>query len=371
MKKRDEQFYNDPWDRDFYETGSTEPPKSRGGTLAVALIAVILLVNTFRALGLMNFNLLWAMGKTENSQNLSLFGSTEPTAGETTPAVTFSGPATLELCDAVPGALSEGADLERAARSQVTVRCGGEQGSGVVMTVNGYILTAAHTLDSGSVTVTFPGGMELPATVVGSSYDADIAVLYVQASGLTAAEFANSSQLSAGAEAMLLGMDAQEGGIFTFDAEQQTFLPAPDAAAEGFLLVNSAGQVLGLRTANGAVPTAQLKTVVDGILAASFTPRPALELEGHTVSDFDRRYYSIPRGVLVTGVADGGCADDAGIRAGDVITELAGQSVGTSEELAAVLSGFAPGDSVSATVYRQQTRQIMKFTVILSEEEAQ
>lgn len=57
MKKHDEQFYNDPWDRDFYETGSTRPPKNRGGLIAVLLIMVILLSGISTALGLMNIRL--------------------------------------------------------------------------------------------------------------------------------------------------------------------------------------------------------------------------------------------------------------------------------------------------------------------------
>lgn len=71
MKKRDEQFYNDPWDRDFYETGSTRPPKNRGGLIAVLLVLVILLSGISTALGLMNIRLFQQLESTGNPlQNL-------------------------------------------------------------------------------------------------------------------------------------------------------------------------------------------------------------------------------------------------------------------------------------------------------------
>ncbi len=80
MKKRNEQFHNDPWDRDYYGTGSTQPPKNHGATVAVLLVAVIVLGSLTTYLGLMNIRLTQLLQlqeqEQENVQVLQPEGST-------------------------------------------------------------------------------------------------------------------------------------------------------------------------------------------------------------------------------------------------------------------------------------------------------
>lgn len=190
MSKRKEKFYNDPWDRDFYETGSVRPPKDRGGLVAVLLVAVILLGGICSALGIVNIRLLQKIAEGD--------------------------------------------------RSPDTV----------------YLFEEDDT------------GKEVTASTDPLSHDR----------------------------------------------------------------------------------------------------MPQLGLQGQTVSDFDRRYYKLPQGVLVTDVAEERSAHLAGIRAGDVIISLAGSSISSQEELTQALDAYGPGETVQVEIYRSQTQEKLRITVQISEE---
>ncbi len=97
---------------------------------------------------------------------------------------------------------------------------------------------------------------------------------------------------------------------------------------------------------------------------------PKLGLWSQTVSDFDRRFYDLPRGVLVTDVALDGAAEQAGLRTGDVIVSLEGQRVSDQESLQEALMQLMPGQHVQVDFYRQQTETSHSVTVILSKERA-
>ena len=190
MRKRDEKIYNDPWERDFYETGSTRPPKDRGGLVAILLILVILLGGTCSALGIINLHLLQQLAHQEET------------------------PGTLNVFDTAPDQ-------------------------------------------------SFP-------TPIGESDD-----------------------------------------------------------SIGFARMG---------------------------------------MEGQTVSDFDRRFYDLPQGVLITGVTDGSPAQLAGLHPGDVIILLDSLAVSTQEELEYALAQFPAGQPIAVAFYRHQTGKEMNTQITLSEE---
>lgn len=190
MKKHNEKLYNDPWERDFYETGSTRPPQDRGGTTALLLVLVILLGSACSALGIINLHLLKQIGQNEEQNH------------------------TLNVFDSIPG-------------------------------------------DS------------VPASL------------------------------------------GQRGDSIAF---------------------------------------------------------PRMGLEGQTASEFDRQFYELPQGLLVTGVTDGHSADAAGIHAGDVITKLGSHLIASQEELEAVLTLCPSDQELLVEFYRHQTGQKMYTTITLSEE---
>ncbi len=115
----------------------------------------------------------------------------------------------------------------------------------------------------------------------------------------------------------------------------------------------------------------EVESVPAGTLAQSKDRLPRLGLIGQTVSDFDRKYYELPKGVLVTDAAEDRSGYRAGIRAGDVIFSVEGQTVATHEELTARLDGCSPGQKIKMEVYRSRTRERFTATVIILDEEAE
>lgn len=116
---------------------------------------------------------------------------------------------------------------------------------------------------------------------------------------------------------------------------------------------------------DGTQPTAQ----PEGSEPEWLPQAQGLGVQGQTVSDFDRRYYELPRGVLITQVAKSHDAHTAGVRAGDVIVSFNGSSVESQEQLWAALSACQPGEAVQLQLYRSQTGERLAVTITLSEEE--
>lgn len=116
----------------------------------------------------------------------------------------------------------------------------------------------------------------------------------------------------------------------------------------------------------------------DGILATQATdPRQEdsgevtvdlLGMKGQTVSKFDRRFFQLPQGYLVTDLKEESVARQAGIRTGDVIVAVQDHKITSSEELSAVLEQLQPGQSADVRVYRRQLEQEIEMTVVIPED---
>ena len=190
MKNTNQKQYNDPWERDYYGTGSTQPPKDRGGLVAILLVLVILLGGTCSALGFINLRL-----------------------------------------------------LDQLARQEQPV-----------------------------------------------------------------------------------------GTLNVFDATQEPSFPTP----------------IGENT--------------DSVGFAR------MGMEGQTVPDFDRRFYGLPQGVLVTEVTEDAATHLAGIHAGDVIVKFAGQAIESQEDLQAALENCPAGTPLAVEFYRHQDGATMNTQITLPEE---
>lgn len=364
MKKSKDQLNNDPWDQDSYKTGSTKPPKDHGGAIAVLLVALILVGGLCSALGILNARLLQMLRlQTEIAETVSVFeeDATDPTTGSQ--SYISAEEVTLPL-QAPPQDPAE-PPTEAAFPWLVRVTCGDHVGAGLVMTADGYIITNAHLLGSGNVTVTFNNGMRLSAALIGTDKALDVAVLYVQAAGLTPAPFGDSSYLQEGDELLLVGEELLAG---TVSADG-----IPMDWTNAAVVMNRYGQVVGLPTVPGGgsdcLMTGNMKPAVDQILAESLAREADLGLTGQTVSDFDHRFYELPYGVLVIDVKEAGCAAGAGIRTGDVITGLDGTAITTVKQLQAAIGRYSAGDTVNVELYRQQDKKTLTFTITLSEVE--
>ena len=117
-----------------------------------------------------------------------------------------------------------------------------------------------------------------------------------------------------------------------------------------------------------AIPSTTVKEVVDQLIAQGYVSgRPSLGITGDTVSQLEQRLYRLPAGVLVQQVADGSCADKAGIVAGDVIQYAGDTLLESAEDLSSLLYSLSAGDELELVVYRYRTGRQFVVTLTLDE----
>ncbi|MDN4479980.1 S1C family serine protease [Demequina muriae] len=296
--------------------------------------------------------------------------------------------------------LASGEAVERAADSVASVAAsvmpsvvsieasvggaGESTGSGFVIREDGYVLTNNHVVDGAeSVTVILSDGSELDAEVVGATADYDLAVLQVDADGLTPMVFADSSDVVVGDATIAVGSPlGLEGTVTTGivsalhrpvtagDANGTAFIDAiqTDAAINpgnsGGPLLNSKGEVIGINSAIAALPNSGGTAGSVGLgfaIPSNQAQRTAEQLIETGVATYpvigvqlDQRYTG--EGVKVVddefGVVEGGPAEAAGIEAGDIITAIDGRPITQVDELVVQIRAKAVGDDVTLTVQR-------------------
>jgi serine protease Do len=255
-------------------------------------------------------------------------------------------------------------------------------GSGVVISADGYILTNNHVVDGADrVEVELADRRVLTATVVGNDAPSDLAVLKVQATGLRTIPLADSDKARVGDVVLAVGNPLGVGqtvtsGIIsakgrttgTGDGSFQDFLQtdAPiNHGNSGGALVNLQGELLGIPSqmmspSGGsiglgfAIPANMAKTVMGQLISSGHVRRAKLgvgvqEITADLASSLG---LSDLRGALVSQVEPGSPAERAGLKQGDVITEVQGRRVSDGNELRNAISNTAPGTSVAIKVVR-------------------
>lgn len=265
-------------------------------------------------------------------------------------------------------------------------------GTGVVITENGYIVTNAHVIydseyNSGlskDITVVLNGEERYAAEVIGYDRDCDLAVLKIDETGLTAAEFGDSDSLKLGESVTAIGnplgfdlMNTVTRGIVSGMNRQITIndkamnLIQTDAAINsgnsGGPLINKYGQVIGINSSKMsasysetsiegigfAIPSNEVSKIIDDIMEYGYvTGKPQLGISCQDVNETISQMYNLPVGVYITEVTDGSAADEAGLRSGDVITAVDGTEVKTAEELNIEKNKHEAGDSIEITYVR-------------------
>ena len=415
----DENQYNspEPWERDSYETGSTKPPKNRGGLLCVLLVAVVLLGGITSALGIMNIRLFHQLNDDgEQSASVSFqeetVESTDPSQSAATIPTAPSADVQVDIrpapdgVDNVPqaGGLSYQQIYEKAIDSVVSITCrmanGTSTGTGVVLSADGYLVTNAHVVEEAqSISVLLTDNRQLTAHLIGADAVSDLAVLYVDARDLTPAEFGNSDSLRVGDAVAAIGdpLGASFRGTMTdgivsainrdvlTQGRTMTLIQtnaALNSGNSGGPLLNCYGQGVGINTMKisafvdqagvegigFAIPSTTVKEGVDQLIAQGYVSgRPSLGITGDTVSQLEQRLYRLPAGVLVQQVADGSCADKAGIVAGDVIQYAGDTLLESAEDLSSLLYSLSAGDELELVVYRYRTGRQFVVTLTLDE----
>ncbi len=390
----------DPWDPDYYETGSTKPPKSYGGAIAMLLAIVIFLGGIASALGLLSLRRQEPADKTEDSVPLSLHADRETadTTGAadtirdiTAPSISVesSPPSQEHYAYANEDGLSFQEIYASAIDSVVSILCTGSSGSssgtGVVLTADGYIVTNAHVVEGAqTIGVLLSDEREFSASLVGADGVSDLAVLHVQAEDLSPAVFGDSTVLRVGDAVAAIGdplgielRGTLTNGIIsainrniTTGGRTMTVIQtnaALNSGNSGGPLLNCYGQVIGINTmkigdyynVNGveglgfAIPSTTVQEVVEQLIRQGYVSgRPALGISGEGVPSVYQRFYNMPEGLYITAVEADSQAAAAGISRGDILVTLDGETVSDGSALTTLLYSYQAGDTVELVVYR-------------------
>ena len=410
-------YYPD-WDDSVYGTGPTEPPKSRGALLALLLILIIFLCGIVTMLSLMNIRLFQEL-KTDKQehQELAISFTTEPTeemAEQTVPtqapsSMAASAPnATMDLqaapkgIDNIPqgGGISLQDIYTRNIPSVVSITCqssrSSSSGTGVVLSADGYIVTNAHVVENSSaVTVQLTDDRTFSARLVGCDDISDLAVLRIDCTDLTPAQFGDSSTLRVGDTVVAIGdpLGAAFRGTYTngivsainrdVDMNGRTMTLIQTNAAlnsgnSGGPLINCYGQVIGINTMKigaftdtagveglgFAIPSTQVKEIVDQIIAQGYVSgRPTLGITGEALSTFYQHYYRMPAGLYITEVEPGSDAAKKGIQEGDMLLYLGDTRVTSMEDLKTALYDSEVGQAVEVIVYHKGQQYKLELTL--------
>ncbi len=269
-------------------------------------------------------------------------------------------------------------------------------GSGVIVSTDGYIVTNHHVIDGADeVRVTLHDAREFPAKVVGSDSDSDIAVLKIEASDLPSVPIGNSDSVQVGDVVLALGNPFGLGETVTMGIVGATHRNTPpnmepieayedfiqtDAAINpgnsGGALVNIKGEVIGINTAilsrsggnqgvGFAIPGNTAKNVMDQIKAHGKVSRGFMGIGPQDVTPAMAKQFGFKgsRGALVGDVVAGGAAEKAGLKPGDIITDVNGQPVTSAADLRVKVGSLNPGTTAKLKVFRDGKEQDMSMTL--------
>ncbi len=273
---------------------------------------------------------------------------------------------------------------------------GSVSGTGFIITSDGYILTNNHVVETAyeqglDVTVMLHDGTEYTAEIVGVEGDNnDIAVLKIDATGLNAATLGNSDDMKVGESVYLVGNPLGEltytmtaGIVSALDreiaAEQDSSVnmfqmdAAVNSGNSGGPVYNSRGQVVGVVTAKYkssgveglgfAIPINDAAQIADELMEHGYvTGKPYFGIMVTNMTEQNAAYYNSVVGAYVYSVDAGSCAATAGIRQGDVITQLGDHEIKTIADMATAKKDYRAGDTVAVTVFRNGEYQTLSVT---------
>ena len=271
-------------------------------------------------------------------------------------------------------------------------------GSGFILSADGYILTNYHVVeDSNSITVSLYDGTEYDATLVGCDESNDIAVLKIDAEGLTPVVLGDSDNLNVGDQVVAIGNPLGEltfsltTGVVsalnrevTLSSNVTMNLIQTDCAINsgnsGGALFNLYGEVIGITNAKYssssssseasidnigfAIPLNHVKKIVKSIIETGSITKPYIGVTVSAVSS-EAQAYGLPTGAAVRSVEADSPAAKAGLEENDIITEVDGTAINSSTELVNYVGEKTPGDELTFKVYRQGEE--LELTVTIGE----
>lgn len=361
-------------------------PASKGFVAAMLVVSIL----CSAALG-------FGGGYLANNMNKSSSGSininkveASNTSSSGTPSANTTSEIVKKTADSVVEIATEGVKTGSFAQQYVVQGAG----SGVIISEDGYIITNYHVIeDANSVTVTLRDGQSsYTAAVIGSDSENDIALLKVDATGLTPATFGDSSTLAVGDYVVAIGNPLGElGGTVTdgiisalardvtIEGENMTLLQtnaqiSPGNSGGG--LFNANGELIGIVNAKDsatevegiafAIPINNVLDIIDDLKSYGYvTGKIDLGMQLTDITSKDTAfYYGVNQtGCYVLSVTRGSNAEEAGFNTGDLITKVNGTSISTSSDVEKALENSKVGDKVNFTVYRNGMTKDLTLTL--------
>ncbi len=273
------------------------------------------------------------------------------------------------------------------------------QGTGVITTEDGYIVTNAHVVSGFSeltVTLNDENNTEYPATLIGTDETTDLAVIRINASGLTPAELGTSSTLQVGQSVVVIGnplgkefsgsvttgvisaldrqVEFEDGSVYNYIQTDA----AINSGNSGGPLVNMQGQVIGINAAKidtsvaegmgFAIPIDEVIPVVNDLMEYGYvTDRPYIGIGGEGLNEQYSYFSNLPQGVHVLSIEEGSPAAKTDLKVDDIITHINDVEISSVGQLNSVKNKCKPGDIVELTVYRYSTEETLTINVELAE----
>lgn len=262
---------------------------------------------------------------------------------------------------------------------------GEAEGSGVIYSKDGYIITNYHVIEqavnssNSAVKVTLANKEEYEATIVGADETTDLALLKIEAEGLTPAKFADSDKINVGEYAIAIGnpLGKEFAGSVTvgyisavnrtITADGRTYnVIQTDAAINpgnsGGALVNSKGEVVGINTVKisdesveglgFAIPSNYALKIIEELKENGKIVRPYIGIYGIDLDKTLASRNNLVEGVYIYKISANSPAQELGLQRGDVIVEFDGQKVLTINEINTIKNEKNIGDKVKIKVYR-------------------
>ena len=271
------------------------------------------------------------------------------------------------------------------------------EGSGIIMSEDGYIITNAHVVEGAtSLKVMTSDGETYEAQLIGSDTVTDLAVVKINATGLTAAEFGSSEDLRVADKVMAIGnpgghelsssvtigyVSALNRAIANNTTGYTMEYIQTDAAINpgnsGGALINEYGQVVGINSAKisatgyeglgFAIPIDTAQPIISDLIQYGYVKdRAVLGISGQFIDSMTGRFYGLPQGEYVAQL-NLSEAQASGLQVGDVITAIDNQQLDSESTLRSAILSKKPGDTVTLQVYRSSTQQSTTVELKLSE----
>jgi serine protease DegQ len=265
-------------------------------------------------------------------------------------------------------------------------------GSGVIVSKDGFVLTNNHVVEGADdIEVALLDGRRATAKVVGTDPDTDLAVLKIELPELPTITLGSTEQIAIGDAVLAIGnpfgvgqtvtsgivsaLGRNQLGINTFENFIQTDA-AINPGNSGGALVDERGLLIGINTAiysrsggslgiGFAIPVNTAKQVMESLIADGAVKRGWIGVEPRDLTPEIAQSFNLPvkQGVLITGVLQNGPAGSAGLRPGDVVTQVADRKVVNTAQLLAAVAAIKPQTEASFAVQRREEKLLIKITV--------